>query len=691
MTPAGLDPGELCVLILAPRGRDAAVAARVLADQGVATSACRSLAELGERLDRPAGAVLATEEALTDGAQPALIERLDGQPPWSDLPIIVLATKQSGRRAALAAQRLARLGNLVLLERPLHADTLISAVASALRARARQYQVRASLEEQARINADNVRLNQARVQALQQAAEAREALALALDAAELGTFHCPMPLGAIVWNDTCKAHFWLPRDAEVDFDLFYSLIHPDDRPATETAITAAIDGRQPYDVEYRTLGPQGAFRWIRAKGRAYYGADGAPLRFDGITIDISVQKQLQAEREAALRAEKAAREEAERVSRMKDEFLATLSHELRTPLSAILGWTQLMRRPALPVRDFGKGVEVIERNARAQARLIEELLDMSRIIAGNMRLNIEPIEPAAVVEAALASVQPAAAAKGIAIRREIDGGLGPIAADPHRLQQMLWNLLSNAVKFTPGGGEIEVALRHRQDALEFAVADSGEGIAADFLPFVFDRFRQADASTTRDHGGLGLGLAIVRHLAELHGGTVAVSSDGPGRGARFIVCLPLIAAQAADDGQAVAARTASALLEPPTGDADLSGLTIVAVDDEADGRELLARLLTAHGARIVSAGSAEEALAAIEMVGPDLLISDIAMPRVDGHELLHRVRALRPTLPAIALSAFARADDRRRALEAGYRVHLAKPVDVDELLRAIALSLQREG
>ena len=390
--------------------------------------------------------------------------------------------------------------------------------------------------------------------------------------------------------------------------------------------------------------------------------------------------------------ERAARAEAERMGALKDEFLATLSHELRTPLGAILGWAQVLRqRRSNTQAEVNEGLDVIERNARVQKQLIEDLLDMSRITSGKVRLDIQPVEPASFIEAAIETVRPSAEAKGIRLQKILDPLAGPIAGDPHRLQQVLWNLLSNAIKFTPKDGRVQVILQRVNSHIEIAVVDSGIGIKPEFLQHVFERFRQADASSTRHHGGLGLGLSIVKSLVELHGGTVQAHSEGEGHGATFSVHLPVTAVQrssAVPRMHPTSTPTTSAFL--PT---DLGGLTIVVVDDQPDAQRLLQRVLAECGARAMVAGSAAEALAVLEKESADLLVSDIGMPEADGYELLRRVRALPPErggrVKAIALTAFARTEDRTRALRAGFQAHVSKPVDPSELVATIASVLGR--
>ncbi|HEY1044255.1 MAG TPA: ATP-binding protein [Telluria sp.] len=393
------------------------------------------------------------------------------------------------------------------------------------------------------------------------------------------------------------------------------------------------------------------------------------------------------ERNMMLENERLLRAEAERASQMKDEFLATLSHELRTPLSSILGWAQVLRRGSRGPEDLAKGLQTIERNARAQAQLIEDLLDMSRITSGKVMLDMQTVAAPQFVDAAVETVRPALEARNIRLEKHYEPGAGLIAGDPARLQQVIWNLLSNAIKFTPGDGKVTITIRQAGGHVEIEVRDTGAGIGPEFLPHVFERFRQGDASTTRHHGGLGLGLSIVKHLIEQHGGTVRAESAGEGQGAAFTISLPLAkphAMAARPDRTPAFARPARA---PEMTLRDLSGVHVLVVDDEQDARELIKRILSECHAEVTMAVDAAEALAAIESKRPDLLISDLGMPGVDGFELLARVRALGPErggdLPALALTAFARSEDRMRALDAGFMAHISKPVEPTELIAAV--------
>jgi signal transduction histidine kinase/ActR/RegA family two-component response regulator len=384
----------------------------------------------------------------------------------------------------------------------------------------------------------------------------------------------------------------------------------------------------------------------------------------------------------------ASRQEALLASQLKDEFLATLSHELRTPMTPILGWAQILQRSSNDPAKVLQAAEVIERNARAQNRIVDDLLDMSRIISGKVRLEVRLTDLADIADAALDTVAAAAAARGIRLEKDLQPGLPRVRADPHRMQQVLWNLLSNAIKFTGSGGSVSLTLRQAGLNLEIAVRDTGQGIAPNFLPHVFERFRQADSSNTRQHAGLGLGLAIVKELVELHGGHVRATSPGAGQGSTFSVSLPVAIEE---DGSMRGGTTPFPAVRMPEG--ALTGVQLMVVDDEADARALVEDILRNAGARVISAASAREAMLKFAQDQPDLLLSDIGMPGENGYDLVKQVRALPIEsgggVPAIALTAFARPEDRSRALAAGFQLHLAKPVEQGELLAAVSSLLAK--
>ena len=626
---------------------------------------CENLNHLVKELHVGAGVILLTEEALTGEGINELLTMLDKQPSWSDLPVVMMM--RQGDQSPVATGVLRLLRNVTLLERPAPTLSVVSAVEAAVRGRERQYQMRDQFE--------SIRKAEMRSRELQ------EQLEIAIEASELGTFHCDMPLGKIVWNARCKAHFWLPQDAEIDFDLFYSILHPDDRERTREAIAACVYGGKVYDIEYRTVSPQGELRWIRATGRTYYKEE-KPVRFDGTTQDITDRKRVDEERKQLFDIECAARVEAERTGRMKDEFLATLSHELRTPLNAILGWTHLLKPDQQNPEMLSEAISVIERNARAQTQLIEDLLDMSRIISGNVRLDVQRVELSEIINAAMESVKPTAETKGVRLEKVIDRLVGSVSGDQARLQQVLWNLLTNAIKFTPKGGKVRVFAEGMQSHVEISVADTGEGISPDFLPHLFERFSQADGSAKRKHRGLGLGLSIVKNLVEMHGGTVRANSRGQGQGATFIVHLPLQAPKSSE-GEENPSHTRM-LLSVECERPNLRGIKVLVVEDEADARELVRRFLVECDALPAVAPSAAEAQKLLLTFQPDVIVSDIGLPQKDGYEFIRDVRKQGLTTPAVALSAYARAEDRIRSAQTGYQTHLAKPVEPAELLAVIA-------
>jgi CheY-like chemotaxis protein/nitrogen-specific signal transduction histidine kinase len=403
----------------------------------------------------------------------------------------------------------------------------------------------------------------------------------------------------------------------------------------------------------------------------------------GISHDITERKRTEEQRIEFIR-EQQARKDAEEANRVKDEFLTTLSHELRTPLTSILGWTQLLNTEQLDEQNRTRALEVIERNARAQRQLIDDLLDISRIITSKIRLDVRPLSLAPVIETALDSVRPLAAAKKVQLRLALDKGVVRVQGDQTRLQQVIWNLLTNALKFTPEGGRIEVRLERAREMACLIVADTGEGISPEFLPFVFDRFRQADSSTTREYGGLGVGLALVNYLVELHGGTVRVESPGEGQGTTFTINLPLSPEREPD----APARPSPIKITTTNCAEELEGLRVLVVDDDVDSCEIIGLALRKCRVEVRLATSAAEALTVLERWLPDLLISDIAMPDEDGYALIHKVRALSPEhggrIPALALTAYAADSDRERSLAAGFQLHVVKPVELKELADAVA-------
>lgn len=577
----------------------------------------------------------------------------------------------------------------------------------------------------ARVEA-NLQLGQLRQQARR---ESEDRLRLAIESAQLGTWDFNPIAPMLQWDDRCKAMFGLPPDAEINYEVFLAGLHPDDRPrmhqVVQWALHPASGGK--LDTEYRTLGIEdGKEHWIAARGQAYFNAAGEAVRLIGTVLDITQKKQVEAEREQLLTSERAARAQAEAANRIKDEFLAVLSHELRTPLNPILGWTKLLKSGRCDATKTQQALDAIERNAQLQAQLIEDLLDVSRILQGKLTLNVAPVDLASAIANAINTVRLAANAKSINLQLTIlDSGLADsdknlksqiqnskfqVMGDAARLQQVVWNLLSNAVKFTPAGGKIEVRLERGEGEdreeqgdnsslsshtphtshishtphtshtsyAQITVRDTGIGIQPEFLPHVFEYFRQADSSTTRQFGGLGLGLAIVRQIVELHGGTISVDSLGEGQGATFTVRLPIVSLQLPTPSD-FSDRTP--ILAP------LDGLQILIVDDDLDSLELISFMLQQEGATVTDVSSVTAALQALTKANYDLLISDIGMPEVDGYELIRLLRTLPPEqggqIRAIALTAYAGELNQKQALAAGFQMHLSKPVEPEELVKAI--------
>ncbi|BAY80126.1 multi-sensor hybrid histidine kinase (plasmid) [Nostoc linckia NIES-25] len=464
-------------------------------------------------------------------------------------------------------------------------------------------------------------------------------------------------------------------------------VHSDDLQYLLDTYVNAFDARQGFQMEYRLRRFDGQYRWIFDVGVPRFTAEGDFLGYIGSCIDITERKAAESERDRLLQLEQAARTEAERANRIKDEFLAVLSHELRSPLNPILGWANLLKTREFDQAAVKKAIATIERNAKLQAQLIEDLLDVSRILQGKLNLNMFPVSLVLVIDAALETVRLAAEAKNIQIHKTLDTSVERVLGDSGRLQQIIWNLLSNAVKFTPEGGKIEVQLQHVDTQAQITVSDTGKGISHEFLPHVFEYFRQADSTTTRKFGGLGLGLAIVRHLVELHGGTIWAESLGEGQGATFTVRLPLIKKD-------LSKKQDNSVTESDVSPATeiLTGIKILVVDDDTDTREFHTFVLEQAGAKVTAAASALEALQALAQSKPDVLVSDIGMPETDGHMLMRQVKALQgqdKQILAIALTAYAGEINQQKALESGFQKHISKPVEPDELVKAISTLIGR--
>jgi PAS domain S-box-containing protein len=510
-----------------------------------------------------------------------------------------------------------------------------------------------------------------RTRAEAQARRSEERLRFALDAAAMGTWDWDLVTNAVEWSPNLEGiHGLAPGTFDRTFASYEREIHPDDRDRVLASARRALAEGVPHDVEYRIVSPDGTIRWCEGKGRVEYD-DGRPVRMTGVCMMVTRRKEAEVARLAA----------AEEASRLKDEFLATLSHELRTPLNAILGWVQLLRNGAVVPERAEQALDVISRNAVLQRQLIDDILDVSRIITGKLTLDREPVSIQQLVDTVVGGAAPAAAAKQVQLVRSVAPGLPPLEGDPRRLHQVLGNVLANAVKFTPAGGRVHVDASLEGESLRLEVRDTGIGIPPEFLPFVFDRFRQADSGSTRRHGGLGLGLAIARHLVELHGGGIHAHSDGTDTGTTITIRLPC--------GIAAAERVASRPSRADPARVRFDGLDVLVVDDQADSRELLAVMFEERGARVLRCPSARAALDLLERRDVQLLVADIGMPDIDGHELVRRLRARGSSLPALAVSAYAHPEERHRALASGYLAYCAKPVDEPRLFEMVAGMLAR--
>jgi PAS domain S-box-containing protein len=487
------------------------------------------------------------------------------------------------------------------------------------------------------------------------------------------------------WNQAAERMFGYPATEAIGRHI--TMIIPPDRRHEEDTVLARIRSGQSVDhFETVRVRKDGRPIEVSITVSPIRGADGVIVGASKIARDIGAQRQTERERAELLARTQAAREEAETANRAKDDFLTTLSHELRTPLNAVFGWAAMLQSGQMDDATRARAIDTIMRNANAQVQLIDDLLDLSRIASGKLRLEPQPLEPRPVIEAAVDAVRPAALAKGIRLDMGLDPKAGVIIGDPNRLQQVVWNLLSNAVKFTPRGGAVQIHLLERGSHVDIEVRDSGIGIAPDLLPHVFERFRQGDSSSTRLQGGLGLGLTLVKQLVEMHGGTVTAESRGVGQGATFTVRLPLQVAR----GPATAAlpRSWADGSVPSSAGGRLHGVRVLAVDDDGDGLALIAAILAQAGATVALSRSAAEGFDMLVAEPPDVLISDVEMPGEDGYSLIRRIRALEPALggrvPAIALTAYGRREDRLRSVDAGFSMHVPKPVDPSELLTLVA-------
>ena len=678
----GSEPNERRVLVLPTTRADGLAMSRLFDANQIEFAICEDIPRLCHAQRSGAGLLIVSEEALLDDAG-ELFACVAEQPVWADLPVMVLS--RPGHESQTLANILARLGNVSVVERPIRTSTLITLVRSSLRARDRQYQFREYLVQQDKAQ-QTIREVERRY---------RSVIDNVTDYAIFMTDH----EGRVTtWNGGAEtilgysAHEILGQSIEL--------------LSTQEDIDEGVTRRQMRDAQQEGRASGDGWK-LRKNGQRLYiegvavsitDETGRLVGFAHFLKDVTDKHRIASEREFLLESERAARGEAERASRTKDEFLATLSHELRTPLNAVLGWTQVMRKLQNLPPEAINALAVIERNARAQAQIIADLLDMSSIISGKVRLDVQRLDLASVVNSTIETVRPAAQAKSIRLNVVLDPMAGPVRGDPNRLQQVLWNLLTNSVKFTPKDGRVTVTLARVNSHLEVEVADTGAGIDPAFLPHVFDRFRQADASTTRQHGGLGLGLSIVKQLVEMHGGSISAKSPGQGQGATFRLSLPL--SPTSEDSLESAnkrehpARSSAAPALDRIPEIDLKGLKVLVVDDEPDARSLIQRVLEDCGAAVTTAASATEAIRILKDGTLEVIVSDIGMPGEDGYALIRRVRALgdsNANVPAIALTAYARIEDRVKAIHAGFQLHLSKPVEPVELIAMVESLARRPG
>ena len=513
--------------------------------------------------------------------------------------------------------------------------------------------------------------------------ESQEVLTLAMSSSRMGAWSRDLTTEAVYWSAELEELFGLePGTFSGNLNGFYDYVYAEDKEHLAREVKNALDEHRDYIIEFRFHHTDGSLHWMEGRGQAVYTDDGKPGKVYGIGIDITERKLAEAERERLLESEQKAREIAERANHSKDEFIALVSHELRSPLNAMLGWTRVLQKKQADEQTTEYALDVIVRNARSQSRLIEDLLDIARVGGGKLRLEMRPTEIVPIIQAGVESLKPTADAKNIRLIESLDTTANFISGDDDRLRQIVENLLSNAVKFTPENGVIEISLEREGFQAQIIVRDSGQGISADFLPQIFERFKQADASTTRRHGGLGIGLSLARDLVELHGGTISAHSDGDETGSTFIVTLPLRTVKPIKQNSDTEGNMSS--------QGKLSGFWILAVDDEADAREIVSFMLQINGAKVTTANSAVEALEILNGCNgrlPDILLSDISMPFESGYALVEKIRALPADkggqIPAVALTAFNRPEDREAAFEAGFQKHLGKPVDMDALIEAI--------
>jgi len=698
LTEEGVEAGirPLRILLLAPTGRDAEMTVQILSRAGFASEACTDAEELCGRIEQGAGLAIVTAEALTPRAMRRLAQTFAAQPPWSELPLMIFVAQPEMDRAARSFETLGPRAHVTLVDRPIHVKTLLSSVRTSLRSRLRQYEIRDLLEEQQEL------LKKERASALRLSglAEATLAIASALsldDVLKMITDQAAKVINsafALIWikvneNGTRRTILAMSADASgarqgVDerseqlLDAIARQIHGSVRLTGEqlrklggTPLFEGLRTLLAAPLREREGEPAGLLMLAEKQNAAFTGDDETVLTQLAQMASVAVQN-------ARLYRE------AQDANRAKDDFLATLAHELRTPMTGILGWVQMLKSEGMEQTDVAAAIEMIESSTRVQARLVEDLLDVSRIIAGKLRVDLAPVELRPVVETVVEMFHARAQERRIAIETDIEERPLSVYGDETRLHQVVWNLLSNAIKFTPEGGRVRVELHCSESKAVLRVSDTGQGISPEFLPHVFERFRQFDNTTVRQQSGLGLGLAIVRHLVTLHGGQVAAESDGIGTGTTFTITLPLLAVRL-DPADLQQLRSKP---EMP----NLSGLKVLIVDDDDEAGKLVALVLGQLGADAQAVTSVAAAVKMLRSFPADIVVSDIAMPGEDGYAMMRRLREIEPELgrhiPTMALTAYGRPEDRSRILASGFQKYIQKPVEPVELARAIE-SLKR--
>lgn len=634
------------VLFVAPTRRDAQLTIDLLERNGLIPFHCMGLSQLVQEASKGVGAILLTEEAIYQSGMNLLIERLSQQPDWSDVPVVLLAKSNSHIESEKAVQALT---NVTLIEKPAPVVSLISAIRTAVRSRERQYQIRDKVQEVA------------------QAAEQFELMANSIP--QLAWM--ARPNGDVFWINRQWVEYTGSKSQDMMGWGWTNAISPTCRDESIEVWSQALRSGRDFYFECPLRAADGSFRSFLGLGAAIRGKGGKVVRWLATFTDVEEQNRIRSARESLLESERRARSEAERAARLKDEFIATLSHELRTPLSSIIGWSFLLKKSPDNPSIVSDASEVISRSGEILKALVDDLLDLSRISSGKLRLEFKNVDLATLATSSVEASRPAAEAKSIHLTTEFPAFGSEVRGDPARLQQVITNLLSNAIRFTPDKGRITLSMEMRPATAVLNVKDSGQGIDPSFLPHLFDRFRQADSSSARKHGGMGIGLSLVKQFVELHGGQVAVVSEGVGKGSTFSIEIPL------------ASSFGESATEMSPEERELAGLHILIVDDDQAIRELLHRILSEAGAITKVAGSVDEAMASIGTQIPDVLVSDIGMPGKDGYDLIKELRSSGFDRPAIAITAFVQPQDRERAIQAGFQRHIPKPIQPVKLIDAV--------